>query len=218
MDEYRPVPFQEILGQMPEDERFRLEERWQVLRAEEEFWNRLPEDERNKRIEKPKVSYDPETDILWLKNGRPTPRSYDIAKGRVTVFFEADIWYPSAVMVSGAYQLLGQLFCPDDTLLSDTLVIRHGENGLIEKFLNLDNLEINYENMSDCLWINNGESGFGHREFAEDLSVCFTEDYQIPIGVLLTPAAELLTPILANAEASKSDRLVRDLQNSSLSP
>lgn len=208
MDEYRPVSFQEILERMPEDERLKLEERWKVLRVEEEFWDSLPEAERNKRIEKPKVSYDPETDTLWLKNGRPTPRSCEIAKGRVTVFFEADIWYPSAVMVSGAYQLLGQFFCPDDTPVSDFLVVQHGENGLLEKFLNLDNLEINHENMNDCLWINNGEPGFGHREFAEDLSVCFTEDYQIPIGVLLTPAAELLTPIFSKSAAAKPVRLV----------
>ena len=208
MDEYRPVSFQEILECMPEDERLNLEERWKALRLEEDFWNNLPEVERNKRIEKPKVHYDPETDTLWLKNGRPTPRSCDIAKGWVTVFFEADIWYPSAVMLSGAYRLLGQFFCPDDAPVSHPLVIQHGENGLLEKFLNLGNLEITHENMSDSLWINNGGPGFGHKEFAEDLSVCFTEDYQIPVGVLLTPAAELLTPIFAQAAASKAARLV----------
>lgn len=208
MKEYKPISFREILERMPEDERLKLEERWKVLRAEEEFWDSLPEEERNKRIEKPKVSYDPETDTLWLKNGRPTPRSYDIVKGQVTVFFESNIWYPSAVMVSGAYQLLGQFFCSDDASVSDALVIQHGDNGLLEKFLNLNGLEINHENMSDCLWINNGEPGFGHREFAEDLSVCFTEDYQIPVGVLLTPAAELLTPVFTHAAASKSARLV----------
>ena len=127
MDEYRPVSFQEILECMPEDERLNLEERWKALRLEEDFWNNLPEVERNKRIEKPKVHYDPETDTLWLKNGRPTPRSCDIAKGWVTVFFEADIWYPSAVMLSGAYRLLGQFFCPDDAPVSHPLVIQHGE-------------------------------------------------------------------------------------------
>lgn len=208
MDEYRPVSFQEILESMPKDERLNLEERWKVLRVEEEFWNGLPESERNKRLEKPKVFYDPATDTLWLKNGRPMPRSCEIAKGQVTVFFEADIWYPSTVMVSGAYQLLGQFFCPDDAPVSDFLVVQYGENGLVEKFLHLDNLEINHENISDCLWINNGEPGFGHREFAEDLSVCFTEDYLTPTGILLTPAAELLTPVFSQAEASKPTRLV----------
>ncbi len=208
MDEYKPVSSREILQRMPKDERLKLEERWKVLRVEEEFWNNLPESERNKRIEKPKISYDPETDTLWLKNGRPTPRSCDIAKGWVTVFFEADMWYPSAVMVSGAYQLLGQFFCSHETPVSDALVIHHGEHGSLEKFLNLDNLEINHENMSDCLWINNGEPGFGHREFAEDLSVCFTEDYQMPIGVLLTPAAELLTPVFSKSTALKPAPLI----------
>ena len=208
MEEYRPTSYGEILGRMPKGELKRLEERWKVLQVEEEFWNTLPESERNKRIEKPKVSYDVELDTLWLTNGRPKARSKDIAAGKVTVFFEADVWYPSAVLVLGAYRLLGQFFFPDGSIASDSLVVRHGENGLIEKLLSLENLEVNHENLSDSLWISNGAPGFGHREFAEDLSVCFTEDYQVPIGVLLTPAAELLTPVLAAARPSESAHLI----------
>lgn len=208
MSEYRPVPFQEILDRMTEDERLKLEERWKVLRAEEAFWDSLPEAERNKRLEPPKVRYDVESDVLWLMNGRPTPRSCDIAEGRVTVFFEADIWYPSAVMVSGAYQLLGQFFCTVDAPIFDSLVIHRERNGQFEKFLNLNGLEINHENVSDSLWIYNGKPGSGHREFAEDLSVCFSEDYKIPVGVLLTPAAELLTPVFAKAATSKASPLI----------
>lgn len=201
MAKYKPVPFQEILDRMPEDKRLKLQDRWKVLRAEEAFWDSLPEPERSKRLEPPKVRYDVESDVLWLRNGRPTPRSCDIAEGRVTVFFEADIWYPSAVMVSGAYQLLGQFFCHDDAPIFDSLAILHEKDGLIEKSLNLNGLVINHENVSDSLWIYNGKPGSGHREFAEDLSVCFSQDYKIPVGVLLTPAAKLLTPVLSQTAA-----------------
>ena len=197
MEEYKPISFEEILDRMPEDRRLKLEERWKVLRAEEAFWDSLPESERNKRLEKPKVSYDAASDTLWLKNGRPTFRRCDIVKGRVSAYFEADIWYPSAVRISGAYELLAGFFRPGDSRVSRWPVVRYGENGVLEKALHVENLEINYTIISDCLWLNNGEPGFGHREFAEDLSVCFTEDYQIPIGVLLTPAAELLAPVFA---------------------
>ena len=208
MEEYKPISFKEILERMPEDERLRLEERWKVLRAEEAFWDSLTEAERNKRLEAPKVAYVPGTDTLWLKNGRPTPRSCDIVKGRVSAYFEADIWYPSAVKIVGAYELLAGFFRSGDALVTHWPVVQYGENGVLEKALRVENLEINYTIISDCLWINNGEPGFGHREFAEDLSVCFTEDYQIPIGVLLTPAAELLTPIFSKSAASKPARLV----------
>ena len=208
MDEYKPVSFREILECMPEDRRLKLEERWKVLRAEDAFWDSLPEAERDKRLEAPKVSYDAATDTLWLKNGRPTPRHCDIIKGRVTAYFEANIWYPSAVEVSGAYELLAGFFRPGDGLVSHWPTIEYGEDGVFEKVLHMENLEINYTIISDSLWINNGESGFGHKEFAADLSVCFTEDYQIPIGVLLTPAAELLTPVFAQVAASKPARLI----------
>ena len=208
MEEYKPISFKEILERMPEDERLRLEERWKVLRSEEAFWDSLPEAERNKRLEKPKVSYDAASDTLWLNNGRPTSRCCDIVKGRVISYFEADIWFPSAVKIAGAYELLAGFFRPDDAPVSRSPVVQYGENGVLEKTLHIENLEINYTIVSDCLWINNGEPGFGHREFAEDLSVCFTEDYQIPVGVLLTPAAELLTPVFAQAAASKPAHLV----------
>ena len=208
MGEYKPTTFQEYLARMPENRRLKLEERWKVLRAEEAFWDSLPETERNKRLEAPKVSYDTATDTLWLKNGRPMPRHYNIVKGRVTAYFEAEIWYPSAVKVSGAYELLAGFFRLGDGLVSRWPTIEYGEDGVLEKVLHMENLEINYTIINDSLWINNGKPGFGHKEFAEDLSVCFTEDYQIPIGVLLTPASELLTPIFAQAAASKASRLV----------
>ena len=203
MEEYTPTSFREILERMPEDKCVALEERWKVLRAEETFWDGLPESERNKRTEKPAVSYNPETETLWLYNGRPTPRCYDIVKGRVTAFFEAEIWYPSAVRISGVHEMLAGFFCPSDVLVKHWPVVQYGEDDVLEKTLKIENLEINYTVISDCLWIGNSEPGFGHKEFAEDLSVCFSEDYQIPVGVLLTPAAELLAPLFTHAAASK---------------
>ena len=208
MGEYRPVPFQEILDRMPEDERLKLEERWQVLRDEEAFWNSLPETERNKRLEPPKVSYDAITDTLWLKNGRPTPRCCDILKGRVTAYFEADIWYPSAVKISGAYELLAGFFRPGDSQVSRWPVVRYGENGVLEKVLQVGNLEIKYTMISDYLWISNGVPAWDGREFADELSVSYDEDDRIPVGVLINPAAKILAPMLSQVCSSKPTCLI----------
>lgn len=203
MDGYRPVPFQEILEQMSEDDRLELEERWKVLRVEEAFWDSLPEAERNKRIEKPKVSYDPETDTLWLKNGRPAARHCDIVEGRVTAYFEAAIWYPSAVKIAGAYELLAGFFRPGDAPVKRWPVVQYGENGVIEKALQVDNLEIRYTIVSDYLWIGNGEPAAGGREIAWELAVSYDEDDYNPVGVLLNPAAKILTPVFSQICSSK---------------
>ena len=208
MDEYRPVPFQEILDRMPEDERLELEERWQVLRAEEVFWNSLPEAERNKRLEPPKVSYDAATDALLLKNGRPTPRHCDIIKGRVTAYFETEIWYPSAVRISGAYELLAGFFRPGDSQVSRWPIVQYGENGVLEKVLQVGNLEIKYTIISDYLWISNGVPAWDGREFANEVSVSYGEDDKIPVGVLIYPAAKILAPIFSQVCALKPAPLI----------
>ena len=208
MSEYRPVPFQEILDRMPEDERLKLEERWQDLRTEEAFWDSLPESERNKRLEPPKVSYDTATDTLWLKNGRPTPRCCDIVNDRVTAYFEADIWYPSAVKISGAYELLAGFFRPGDALIRRWPVVQYGENGVLEKVIQMENLEINYTIISDYLWIGNGKQAYDGKEFADELSVSFDEDDKSPVGVLINPAAKILTPIFAQVCSANPARLV----------
>ena len=208
MDEYRPIPYEEILAAMPEDQRLRIEEGAKILIAEEEFWNGLPESERNKRLEPPKVSYDAATDTLWLKNGRPMPRCCDIVKGQVIAYFEADIWYPSAIKVSGAYELLAGFFRPGDSQVSRWPVVQYGENGVLEKVLQVGNLEIKYTMVSDYLWIGNGVQAWDGREFADEVSVSYDEDDKIPVGVLINPAAKIITPIFSQVCSAKPARLV----------
>ena len=193
---------------MSEDRRLKLEERWKVLRAEEAFWDSLPEAERNKRIEKPKVSYDPASDTLWLKNGRPAARRCDIVEGRVTAYFEADIWYPSAVKIAGAYELLAGFFRPGDAPVKRWPVVQYGENGVIEKALQVDDLEIRYTIVSGYLWIGNGEPAADGREIAWELAVSYDGDDRNPVGVLLNPAAKILTPVFSQVRSSKPARLV----------
>ena len=208
MDEYRPVPFQEILNRMSADDRRKMEEGAKILMAEEAFWNSLPEVERNKRLGKPIVSYDLASDTLWLKNGRPRPRSSDIVNDRITAYFEADIWYPSAVRIRGAYELLGPFFGPEHIPESDSLTRKYSVEGGIERSLKLENLEVRHERLSDYLWIGNGEQAWDGTEFAYELSVSFAEDGKIPVGVLLNPASQLLTPALAKAASSNAARLI----------
>lgn len=200
--------FEDIWAMMPEEERWRVDELTKALKAEMEFWASLPETERNKRLEKPKVAYDATTDTLWLKNGRPMARPYELAEGRMTVFFEAEIWYPSAVSVSGALELFSQIFAPDDAPLPESLDVRYGEDGKVEKFLNLGELEIHHINLSDYLWMGNGEQPTEGSEIAEDLIVSYGEDDTTPVGVAFFKAAELITPVLAAAHASAPPRLV----------
>ena len=208
MAEYRPVPFQEIFERMPEDERLKLEESWRVLREEEGFWSSLPEAERNKRLDPPKVHYDAESDTLWLKNGRPTPRCCDIVKGRVVAYFEAEIWYPSAIRISGAYELLAGFFRPGDSRVSRWPVVRYGEKGVLEKVLHIGNLEINYTMVSDYLRISNDVLAWDGREFADEVSVSYDEDDKTPVGALIYPASKILAPLFSQACAAMPAPLV----------
>ena len=208
MDEYRPVPYQEIFSKLSEDVQRKIEEGAKHLMAEEAFWNSLPEAERNKRLEKPKAVYDADSDTLWLKNGRPMPRSCEIVKGCVTAFFEAEIWYPSAVRIAGAYKLLGEFFFPSLCPPSGSLNIRHGNNGAIERTLKLAGMKASHEILSDYLWIGNGEEAWDGSEIAEDLIVSYAEDSKIPVGVGLFKAAHIITPVMASARAVKPARLV----------
>ena len=208
MGEYSPISFEEYLAGLSDERRRKIKERSKVLSAEIEFWNGLPEAERNKVAERPKVSYGVATDTLWLKNGRPTPRRCDIVKGRVTAYFETEIWYPSAVRISGAYELLAGFFRPGDSQVSRWPIVQYGENGVLEKALQVGNLEIKYTIVSDYLWISNGVPAWDGREFADEVSVSYGEDDKIPVGVLIYPAAKILAPIFSQVCASKHARLV----------
>ena len=205
---YKPTTFTEMWDRMPEAERRRVDELTEKLEAEIKFWDSLPEPERNKRLEKPKIVYDSANDTLWLKNGRPMPRRSGFANNRVTVFFEAEIWYPSAVKISGASEFLHPLFGFDDTPPQESKVVRHKETGAVERVINLGELEIRYIKLSDHLWIGNGEQPIEGSEIAEDLLVSYGEDDITPVGIMLMPAARLLIPALPPEWVSAASGLV----------
>lgn len=204
---YKPTTFTEMWDRMPESERRRVDELTEKLEAEIKFWDSLPEPERNKRLEKPKIAYDSASDTLWLKNGRPTPRRSGFANNRVTVFFEAEIWYPSAVKISGASEFLRPIFGFGDAP-PESLVIRRKESGAIERIINLGELEIRYIKLSDHLWIGNGDQPVEGSEIAEDLLVSYGEDDITPVGIMLMPAARLLIPALPPEWVSAASGLV----------
>lgn len=204
MEEYRPIPFQEVMDRMSEGDRQEIEEGSKRILEEEEFWANLPEPERNKRLERPKASYDVDTDILWLKNGRPTPRSCEIVKGEITAFFESTIWYPSAVKIVRAYGLLGEFLLPNLCKASGSMQVRYGEDGAVERSLKLENLEVRYESLSDYLWLGNGQEPWDGAEIAEDLVVSYAEDSRIPVGIGFFRAAEIIAPVLASAHPSSA--------------
>ena len=204
---YKPTTFTEMWARMPEAERRRVDELTEKLEAEIKFWDSLPEPERNKRLEKPKIVYECASDTLWLKNGRPTPRRSGFANNRVTVFFEAEIWYPSAVKISGASEFMRPIFGFDDAS-PESLVIQRKESGAVEKVLHLGELEIRYIKLSDHLWIGNGEQPIEGSEIAEDLLVSYGEDDITPVGVMLMPAARLLMPALPSEWVSAASSLI----------
>lgn len=205
---YKPTTFTEMWTRMPEAERRRVDELTEKLEAEIKFWDSLPEPERNKRLEKPKIAYDSASDTLWLKNGRPMPRLSGFANNRVTVFFEAEIWYPSAVKISGASEFLRPIFGFGAAPSSESPVVQRKENVAVEKVLHLGELEIRYIKLSDHLWIGNGNQPVEGSEIAEDLLVSYGEDDSTPVGIMLMPAARLLIPALPPEWVSSASSLI----------
>lgn len=206
---YKPTTFTEMWDRMPEAERRRVDELTEKLEAEIKFWDSLPEPERNKRLEKPKIAYDSANDTLWLKNGRPMSRRSGFANNRVTVFFEMEIWYPSAVKISGASEFLRPIFSSDDAPMPlESPVVWRKENGAVERVINLGELEIRYIKLSDHLWIGNGKQPIEGSEIAEDLLVSYGEDDITPVGIMLMPAARLLIPALPSEWVSAASGLV----------
>ena len=102
-------------------------------------------------------------------------------------------------------------FLDPSTRESDSLVVIHrNENGerIFEKFLKTDNLSISYESDGDMLSLGNGRPApRGGHDIAEGLIVFF-ENEGVPVHIELFDAAELLTPIFAQATASEAARLV----------
>ena len=206
---YMPTTFTEMWDRMPEAERRRVDELTEKLEGEIKFWDSLPEPERNKRLEKPKIAYDSANDTLWLKNGRPMSRRSGFANNRVAVFFEAEIWYPSAVKISGASEFLRPIFGSDDAPMPlESPGVRRKETGAVDKVLHLGELEIRYIKLSDHLWIGNGEQPIEGSEIAEDLLVSYGEDDITPVGIMLMPAARLLRPALPAEWVSAASSLV----------
>jgi hypothetical protein len=58
-------------------------------------------------LRKLEIDYDEENDTLWIGNGRPTPRGFDIVENSIIVFFEEDGVTPSGVMLFDTLELLG---------------------------------------------------------------------------------------------------------------
>ena len=102
-------------------------------------------------------------------------------------------------------------FLDPSTRESDSMVVIHGnENGerIFEKFLKTDNLSIFYESDGDTLSLGNGRPApRGGHDIAEGLIVFFEND-GVPVHIEFFDAAELLTPVFAQAAAAKPARLV----------
>ena len=102
-------------------------------------------------------------------------------------------------------------FLDPDARESDSLVVIHrndqGEMAF-EKFLEADNLSVFYESEGDILALGNGRPApHGGHEIAEGLMVFF-EAEGIPVHIEFSDAAELLSPLFAQAAASKATPLI----------
>ena len=53
------------------------------------------------------IDYDKDNDTLWIGNGRPAPRGFDIVENSIIVFFEEDGVTPSGIMLFDTLALLG---------------------------------------------------------------------------------------------------------------
>ena len=142
-------------------------------------------------VQYPEISYDEESDTLWMGNGLPTPVERDITKGIFKIFFDSDGIVPTAVTLSGALRLLaphlnGDIPCTEEDSS------RAWHEGLDQQFL-----EISYEDESDTLWLGNGRPGSAGFDIAYGVLIAFFDSAdRTPIGVMLDSAAELLHPHL----------------------
>ena len=198
--------------------------------------------DRNFRRRTLSISYDAQSDVLWMANDKQAPRGFDIVKNRVIAFFDHDGTTPTAVMVFDAAELLSPFFHPPEgkvsesslvvfggpdnqtaeaavdqflnpeTRKTDSLVVVHKSSTKetsFEKFLKVEDLDIYYDSDGDTLSLGNGRpASKGGRDIGEGLVIFFEED-SVPVHLELNPAAELLTPVLAEAAASKADRLIK---------
>ena len=139
------------------------------------------------RVYHPEISYDAETDTLWMGNGLPTPVKRDITKGIFTIFFDSDGIVPTAVTLSGALRLLaphlnGDIPCTEE---DSSRAWHEGLDGQL--------LEISYEDESDTLWLGNGNPGsVGHDICYGTMIAFFDSGDRTPIGLMVDDAAELL--------------------------
>ena len=62
---------------------------------------------KNSDLRRLEIDYDDENDTLWIGNGRPAPRGFDIVENSIIVFFEEDGVTPSGIMLFDALELLG---------------------------------------------------------------------------------------------------------------
>ena len=147
-------------------------------------------------VEYPQISYNEETDTLWMGNGLPTLIERDITKGIFTIFFDSDGIVPTAVTLSGALRLLaphlnGDIPCTEEDSS------RAWHEGLDGQWL-----EISYEDESDTLWLGNGNPGsVGHDICYGTMIAFFDSGDRTPIGLMMDDAAELLRPHLPLEEA-----------------
>ncbi len=153
-------------------------------------------------IQYPEISYDEESDTLWMGNGQPTPVDRDITKGILKIFFDSDGIVPTAVTLSGALRLLGP-HLNGDIPCTEEDSSRAWHEGLDQQFL-----EISYEDEGDTLWLGNGRPGSAGFDITFGVLIAFFDSGdRTPVGVMLDHAAELLGPHL-HVERSKTVKSV----------
>ena len=129
---------------------------------------------------RPTISYDQETDTLWITNGNPAPRGFDIVKNQIIAFFDHDGTTPTALMVFDAAELLGPFFGPPDAPVSKSSSVVYADTdesaaeAAIKKFLDPDTRE------SDSLVVilrnDKGDRVFEKFLMADNLEIYYESD------------------------------------------
>ena len=153
----------------------------------EEIRGKTKPEVRYTRVYHPEISYDAETDTLWMGNGLPTQVKRDITKGIFTIFFDSDGIVPTAVALSGALRLLAPHFNGDIPCTEEdsSRAWHEGSDGQW--------LEISYEDESDTLWLGNGNPGSAGHDICYGTMIAFFDSGdRTPIGLMMDDAARLL--------------------------
>ena len=116
-----------------------------------------------------KVSYEGESDTLWIGNGKPGSIGFDITHGILIPFFNTDGVDPNSRVP------IGLMLSPAAGLLAPHLPIKAIADTEAVPYLDRLDIEIKYDPTGDALWMGNGKQTDSSVPIVENTVVLYFE-------------------------------------------